>query len=286
MKLSWVTLIAVQLSSVAALPAPTDRGHALATRTQLISRGGGRAPAAGAEAGAEAGAGDKAAGEGAGAAEPAPGGEAGGEAGGEENKANEVEQQAQFGTPIAVGGNEVKTDTLYPPGVNGVFEVELQGAVGRTLTVTENTSPAAPPPGFIAVEPVSWIISIAEGTEGLTLSKVDYILTANNTLDISQGQAARLCTETNAFVIGPAVGELEFEREENELTVTVANINGEFAFFIPDPAAAAPPATPPAAPADPAATAPPAAPAAPATGEALSGQELMDAILAHLSGPA
>ncbi|KAM0282167.1 hypothetical protein ACHAQH_003207, partial [Verticillium albo-atrum] len=275
MKLSWVTLIAFQLSNVAALPAPTDRGDSLVTRSELFSRGGRAAGAGEAAAGGE------------GAAEaPAAGGEAGGEAGGaaggeaeEENKANEVEQQAQFDTPIAVGGNDVKTDTLYPPGVNGVFEVELQGAVGRTLTVTENKTPAAPPPGFVAVEPVSWIISLAEGTEGLTLQKVDYILTANNTLDISKGQAARLCTETNAFVIGPAVGELEFEREENELTVTVANINGEFAFFIPDPAAAAPPA----APAPPAKTATPAAPAAPATGEALSGQELMDAILAHLS---
>ncbi|CRK21461.1 hypothetical protein BN1723_012404 [Verticillium longisporum] len=258
MKLSWITLVAAQLLAVVALPTSHDRGSA------LVSRGGRTADAGEAGAGAETG-----------ASEPAAGGEAGGE-----NKANEVEQQAQFDTPIAVGGDDIKTDTLYPPGVNGVFEVELQGPVGRTLTVTENKSPAAPPIGFIAVEPVSWIISLAEGTDGLTLQKVDYILNANNTLDISKGQAARLCTETNAFVIGPAVGELEFEREENELTVTVDNINGEFAFFIPDHAAVA---APPAVPSPPAGTATPAAPAA---GEALSGQALVDAILAHLSGPA
>ena len=33
-------------------------------------------------------------------------------------------------------------------------------------------------------------------------------------------------------------GELEFEVEENELTLTVSNLVGEFAAFIPDPALA------------------------------------------------
>ena len=71
------------------------------------------------------------------------------------------------------------------------------------------------------------------------------IIGANNydisgTVDISQGQIGRLCTETNTFVIDPAVGELEFEAEENELTLTVANMNAEWGIFLPDAAAAAP----------------------------------------------
>lgn len=63
---------------------------------------------------------------------------------------------------------------------NGVFEIEFQNADARTLTVTQNTNPAAPPPGFVAVEPVSFIVNLAEGAEGVTLQKVDYILNKNS----------------------------------------------------------------------------------------------------------
>jgi hypothetical protein len=55
-------------------------------------------------------------------------------------------------------------------------------------------------------------------------------------LDISQGKIARFSAEANSFVFGE--GELEFEVEENELTLTVSNLVGEFAAFIPDPALA------------------------------------------------
>ncbi|RSL38059.1 hypothetical protein CEP53_015214, partial [Fusarium sp. AF-6] len=153
-----------------------------------------------------------------------------------EGAEDEVEQAGEFDVPIVLPGGS-KVDTLYPPGENGVFEVEFQNAEDRTLTVTQNTSPAAPPAGFRAVEPVSFIIDLAEGTEGLTLQKVDYILNANSTLDISAGAIGRFCTEAGAFVIDPAVGELEFEAEENELTIKVDNMNGEWAIFIPDAAA-------------------------------------------------
>jgi hypothetical protein len=34
-------------------------------------------------------------------------------------------------------------------------------------------------------------------------------------------------------VIDPALGELEFEAEENELTLSVSDINGEWAVFVP-----------------------------------------------------
>lgn len=48
----------------------------------------------------------------------------------------------------------------------------------------------------------------------------------------------RLCAETKTFVVGAAVGETEFEADENELTTPVDNIVGEFALFLPDAAAA------------------------------------------------
>lgn len=52
-------------------------------------------------------------------------------------------------------------------------------------------------------------------------------------LDISQGQIGRFCAEAGVFVIDPALGELEFELEENELTLTVNSLNGEWAAFVP-----------------------------------------------------
>ncbi|KAK1599304.1 uncharacterized protein LY79DRAFT_137901 [Colletotrichum navitas] len=160
----------------------------------------------------------------------------------EEAKEGEQELEGQFTVALRLGGANVKQDILFPPGTNGRLEVEFQNSVGRTLTVTENRSPAAAPPGFVAVEPVSYSINLAEGAQGLTLSKVDYIINPGNALDISKGQIGRLFKEINAFIIDPALGELEFEAEENELTLTVANMNGEFAIFVPQAAAAAPPA--------------------------------------------
>lgn len=50
----------------------------------------------------------------------AAGGAAGGEeeaAEGEEGAANEVEQDGEFDTAIELGGGDIKTDTLFPPGV-------------------------------------------------------------------------------------------------------------------------------------------------------------------------
>nr|XP_036582100.1 uncharacterized protein CTRU02_08177 [Colletotrichum truncatum]KAF6790657.1 hypothetical protein CTRU02_08177 [Colletotrichum truncatum] len=153
--------------------------------------------------------------------------------GNEAKEGNEKEIEGQFNVPVRLGGASVKQDVLYPPRKNGRFEVEFQNAIGRTLTVTENRAPAPPPPGFTSVEGVSWKVNLAEGAQGMTLSKIDFILNPGNTLDISKGQIGRLFPEANAFIIDPALGELEFEAEENELTLKVANMNGEFAVFLP-----------------------------------------------------
>lgn len=143
-----------------------------------------------------------------------------------------------------------------------MFEVEFQNADARILTVTENETPGIAPLGFDFLEPVSYVIELQGGAEGLTLQKVDYILNAGSkclapnpipldslrpfsdqtaneylattgTLDISQGQIGKLCTETNTYVVGAGVGELEFELEENELTLTVDDMNGDWAIFVP-----------------------------------------------------
>lgn len=75
-------------------------------------------------------------------------------------------------------------------------------------------------------------------------------------MDISQGQVGRLCTETNTFVVGAGVGELEFEADENELTLTVDDLVGEWAFFVPTGTGGAGGSNSTVAPAAPAAAAP------------------------------
>lgn len=57
----------------------------------------------------------------------------------------------------------------------GALEVEFQDVDANELTVTENKTPAAPPTGFKAIDPSSYKIALAQGADGLTLQKVDYI---------------------------------------------------------------------------------------------------------------
>lgn len=52
-------------------------------------------------------------------------------------------------------------------------------------------------------------------------------------VDASQGQIGKLCTDTNTFIIDPALGEFEFEDDDNELSLTVTNMIGEWGIFIP-----------------------------------------------------
>ncbi|KAM5375758.1 hypothetical protein ACJZ2D_005814 [Fusarium nematophilum] len=203
MQLSKITLLLAQLPALLAAPTVIREDvHAL-VQAQSATTTGAAVSGTPSAAPAEPGAGE---------------GEAGDEEGGEEGAEDEVEQAGEFGVPIVLPGGS-KVDTLYPPGQNGVFEIEFQNADDRTLTVTQNTSPASPPPGFVAVEPVSFIVGLEGGVEGVTLQKVDYILNANSTLDISTGAIGRFCAEAGAFVIDPAVGELEVEVEENELLI-------------------------------------------------------------------
>ena len=57
-------------------------------------------------------------------------------------------------------------------------------------------------------------------------------------LDLTKSRIGKLCTEANAFVISDALGESEFELDENEVTLTVTNMVGEWGVFIPDAAGA------------------------------------------------
>ncbi|KAF5386796.1 hypothetical protein D9615_001604 [Tricholomella constricta] len=147
----------------------------------------------------------------------------------------------QFGQVIQLGGGNVKTDVVFTKSAVGSFEVEFQDVNANTLTVTENKNPPRPPTGFTALEPSSFKIALAKGANNLTLQKVDYIIDAASDavkgIDFSKGKIGKLCTETNTFVIDDALGELEFEADENELTLTVKNMIGEWGIFVPTAAA-------------------------------------------------
>ncbi|KAK2786191.1 hypothetical protein FQN52_007937 [Onygenales sp. PD_12] len=177
-----------------------------------------------------------------------PAGAGAGAAGEGAEAANELEVAGVFDQPIALGGGDVKTDVLftksvpidrpYGPFAVGALEVEFQNQEGRTLTVTENKTPAAPPTGFVAIEPSSFQINLTEGADGLTLQKVDYVFDVTNpavaAMDLAQSKVGLLCTDRNIFIVDDALGELEFEAEENEISLIVNNMNGEWGIFIPE----------------------------------------------------
>jgi hypothetical protein len=111
MKLSCSLLIAAQVLSVLALPAPDRAG-----RVAVVATTGSATEVASATSPADAAASTSAAAEVGGGA----GGEAGaGEGAGEgEGAENEVEVQAQFGEVVELQGGDLKQDILYPPGVS------------------------------------------------------------------------------------------------------------------------------------------------------------------------
>lgn len=123
MKTSHVILLASELLAVSAVALP----NVGLTRGIVIAQQGGAASAGGA---AEEGA---AAGEAAGGEEGAAAGEEGA-AEGEEGAANEVEQEGAFDTAIELGGGDVKTDTLFPPGVSELLHTEPEGVTDKSST--------------------------------------------------------------------------------------------------------------------------------------------------------
>ncbi|KAK2733601.1 hypothetical protein FQN55_003322 [Onygenales sp. PD_40] len=230
--MKWIfpaLILGSQLSGILAAPASKNQpSKALAIKRPAIITVGhgslsiGRRGPAGAGAGAGGPEGEAAA---AGAGEGA-------------EAANELEVAGVFDQPIALGGGDVKTDVLFTKSAVGALEVEFQNQEGRTLTVTENKTPAAPPTGFIAIEPSSFQINLAEGADGLTLQKVDYVFDVTNpavaAMDLAQSKVGLLCTDRNIFIVDDALGELEFEAEENEISLIVNNMNGEWGIFIPE----------------------------------------------------
>lgn len=104
-----------------------------------------------------------------------------------------------------------------------------------------NKTPVAPPKGFLFVDPITYQISTASKTGANDLVKVDYFYTdaVIAAADIKQGVIGKLDPTTNQFITDLAVlnAEFEVEEEEKEWTLTVPDLNGEWAILIPEAAA-------------------------------------------------
>ncbi|KAI0458955.1 hypothetical protein F5B21DRAFT_527764 [Xylaria acuta] len=136
-----------------------------------------------------------------------------------EEEGDEADISGTLDTPLALEGGDIKQDVTFPA-FAGRFEVEFQAKTGRTLTVSENKTPAAPPTGFNALEPSSFKVALAEGEDGLTLGQIDFIFNVTRAalsgVDLTKSRVGKLPTETSTLVVDDAVGEFEFEDGENE----------------------------------------------------------------------
>lgn len=121
----------------------------------------------------------------------------------------------------------------------GSLEVEYNGTAANAVTVKQNANPAAPPAGMVFVDLNTFQIQTRDPTDPATDTvKVDYKFTeaVKRAADVTQGTVGKLDPATNTFVT-QGLGEFEFEADENEWSLTVPNLNGEWAIFIPQSAA-------------------------------------------------
>jgi hypothetical protein len=198
-------------------------------------------PVAGQAAGAAVGAGS--------AVDAAGAAEAGAEA------EEELLIDGAFDTAIAVDGGNAKTDILFPGNVSsrpptpmpitdyqqaaGEFELEYNATAANAITVTQNASPSGnPPAGFLFVDPTSFTVSTQNPTDPATDAvKIDYFYSeaVKATIDVNQGVIGKLDAASGTFVT-EGLGEFEIELEENEWTLTVEDLNGEWAMLVPQTA--------------------------------------------------
>ncbi|KAI0404092.1 hypothetical protein F4802DRAFT_264410 [Xylaria palmicola] len=193
----------------------------------FVPQAAGEGAGAGAGNGTEgdAGAGGEGEGEGEGAAE-----------GEEEEKAGQIEVTGLFGSPNKVEAN-VFTNLNFAANAAGSLEVEYNGTSANTIIVAPGLATVPPPPGHLYVDPLTFTIATSSPAAAGDVLKVDYIFTAamKAAIDPSKGLPGRLDPATRQFVT-EGLGEFEFEADEDEWSLTVADLNGEWAFFVPEDA--------------------------------------------------
>ncbi|KAJ2977222.1 hypothetical protein NUW58_g7876 [Xylaria curta] len=122
-------------------------------------------------------------------------------------------------------------------GAAGFFEVEYNSTVANTILVAPKLASVAPPAGHLFVDPLTFTIRTEKPPQASDTLKVDYIFTSamKAAIDASKGVVGKFDVATQQFVT-TGLGEFEFEAEEDEWTLTVTDLNGEWAFFVPESA--------------------------------------------------
>ncbi|KAK8017342.1 hypothetical protein PG993_013668 [Apiospora rasikravindrae] len=91
-----------------------------------------------------------------------------------------------------------------------------------------------PPAGHMYVDPLTFSVKTANPPAKGDTSKLDYKFTEGikAAIDPAKALTARLDPATNQWVT-TGLGEFEFEADENEWSLKVADVNGVWAFFVP-----------------------------------------------------
>ena len=88
------------------------------------------------------------------------------------------------------------------------------------------------------VDPTTFIVSTQNPTNPATDTvKIDYFYSEgiNAAIDVNQAVIGKLDAASGTFVT-EGLGEFEVELEENEWTLTVEDLNGEWAMLVPQAA--------------------------------------------------
>lgn len=91
-----------------------------------------------------------------------------------------------------------------------------------------------PPAGMMFVDPMTFAVKTEAPPSAGDILKIDYIFTAGSRelVDASKVVIGKLDAATNQFVT-TGLGEFEFEDDENEWSLTVKDVNGEWAVLVP-----------------------------------------------------
>ncbi|KAI0527769.1 hypothetical protein F5B22DRAFT_640749 [Xylaria bambusicola] len=163
-------------------------------------------------------------------------GQGGGAAKEEDEKAGQIEVTGLFGSVNNVEAN-VFTNLNFAANAAGSLEVEYNGTSPTTIRVGPALASAPPPAGHIYVDPLTFTISSSAAVQPGDTLKVDYIFTEGlkASIDPSKAVVGKFDAATQQFVT-TGLGEFEFEEDENEWSLTVTDLNGQWAYFIPETA--------------------------------------------------
>ncbi|KAK8917135.1 hypothetical protein H634G_09252 [Metarhizium anisopliae BRIP 53293] len=151
---------------------------------------------------------------------------------GENNK--KIKTNGFFGSPNSVQGGFLFTKINMPSNAVGNLEVEYNGTEANTILVAPKMANTQPPTGMVFVDPMTFMVSTEKPPVTGDTLKIDYIFTeaVKSAVDPSLVRVGKLDTANNQWVTD-GLGEFEFEKEENEWSQEVSDLNGEWGIFAP-----------------------------------------------------